>query len=133
MDTNQAKISHTIYTWLIANLMDGCPEGEHTFHMVRAEHLKQLSDDLAEALTETDSTKPSNLVPLQFKEMEFNELRLEVAFRVYPDEERNHGHPDRRLPNVMSEIDIANVSVVDFPVSRIQEKLVNLFKDGTQY
>lgn len=47
-------------------------------------------------------------------QIKFHGLLLNVYYGVLPEETRNHGHPDNRLPDEELDICVTNASIEDF-------------------
>lgn len=53
-------------------------------------------------------------------EIEYDNLSLIIDYDVFPSEERNHGHPDDRLPDVEEEFSINDIIVVGWDIEEIK-------------
>ena len=43
-----------------------------------------------------------------------NGIQLDITYSLVPEEKRNLGHPDNRLPDEPSEIMVHNVEIIDW-------------------
>lgn len=63
--------------------------------------------------------------------IEYDGITLLVYYTVIPEEKRNHGHPDDRLPDVEEELLIDRVELYGYDEEDIQDLLKTKLQNKT--
>lgn len=63
--------------------------------------------------------------------IEYDGITLLVYYTVIPEEKRNYGHPDDRLPDVESEIIIDEIELHSYDEEEIQDLLKTKLQNKT--